>query len=165
MVRFMQSNKTFLHMNSRTCLSVEGSSAGKVSASTSKSRLGSGGGFNCLTFLVTVDIRISPSPGCCIFLDSDARPHTRAHQLTGHSRHQRVRRLPPAGAEEARRDRPLMLDVLDEQLAKLLSLGLQVRFVLNGGACYQRNALFDDYGRRCDSRLSTLTAVRARITG
>src|SRR4029077_12026529 len=42
-----------------------------------------------------------------------------------------------ACAEEARRNGPLMLDVLGEQMAELLSLGLQVALVLDGSACDQ----------------------------
>jgi hypothetical protein len=46
-----------------------------------------------------------------------------------------------------------MLDVPGEHMAELLSLDLlQVALVLDGDACFQRNALFDDYGRRFDCR-------------
>ncbi len=57
-----------------------------------------------------------------------------------------------ACAGEARGDGPLRLDVLCEQMAEFLSLGLQVALVLDGSAYYEWNALFDHYGRRFDCR-------------
>jgi hypothetical protein len=45
-------------------------------------------------------------------------------------------------------------------MAELLSLGLQVALVLAGDACYQRNALFDDYDRRFDCRLADALVKR-----